>query len=63
MEQDTAQMALNAILYTLRQFPEVKDIQFQVEGKAFTPPRETKATSLNLSSEIVSYYPGVIVTD
>ncbi|MBR6525417.1 MAG: GerMN domain-containing protein [Clostridia bacterium] len=63
MEQDTAQLALNAVLYTLRQFPDVKDIQFQVEGKPFAAPQEVKATSLNLSSEIISYYPGVIETD
>lgn len=63
MEQDTANQGMDALLFTVRQFPGVKQVNFLVNGKPYTPPQRTAATSLNLSSEIISYYPGVIEID
>jgi germination protein M len=63
MEKDESKQALKALLFTVRQFSGVEDIKILVEGKPYNPPAESKTTALNLSSDIISYYPGVIETD
>lgn len=63
MEEDTDSQRLDAVTHTLKQLPGVKEIRFLVEGESYTPPERSRPTALNVSSEIISYYPGVIETD
>lgn len=63
MESESGSQTLDALIFTAKQFPGVQEVKLQIEGKDYTPPAESKATSINLSSEIISYYPGVIETD
>lgn len=63
MESESGSQTLQAVLFTARQFPGVKEVKLQIDGKDYTPPAQATATSLNLSSDIISYYPGVIEMD
>ena len=60
--QDQVQM-LRAIVYTASQFPGVKEVKLQVEGAPYEPPDEARRTAINLDTEVMSYYPGVIEID
>ena len=59
---DRVQM-LRAIVFTASQFPGVKEVRLSVEGQPYTLPEEAKATWINLDTEVISYYPGVIEVD
>ena len=59
---DKLQM-LRAIVFTVSQFPGVKEVRLSVEGQPYELPEETTATWINQASEVISYYPGVIETD
>ena len=59
---DRTQM-LRAIVFTASQFPGVKEVRLSVEGEPYTLPEEAKATFINLDTEVISYYPGVIEID
>lgn len=59
---DKTQM-LRAIVYTALQFPGVKEVKLQVEGKPYEIPDSARSASINLDTEVMSYYPGVIETD
>ena len=61
-DTDRTQM-LRAIVYTVSQFPGVKEVKLSVEGTPFTLPEEAKSTWINMDTEVMSYYPGVIETD
>ncbi len=63
MQGENARQALNAVLYTAMQFPGVKQVKLQVEGKDYTPEQDAQATFLNDSEELAVYYPGVIEMD
>jgi len=39
------------------------EIKARMRGESYTPPERSRPTALNVSSEIISYYPGVIETD
>ena len=54
---------LRAIVFTASQFPGVKEVRLSVEGQPYTLPEEAKATWINLDTEVISYYPGVIEVD
>lgn len=60
--QDQVQM-LRAIVYTASQFPGVKEVKLQVEGAPYELPDEARRTAINLDTEVMSYYPGVIEID
>ena len=60
--QDQVQM-LRAIVYTASQFPGVKEVKLQVEGAPYELPEEARRTAINLDTEVMSYYPGVIEMD
>lgn len=62
MDEDETQM-LRCILFTVRQFPGVKEVKILVEGKAVVLPQTLQQTYANLASEVMSYYPGVIEID
>ncbi len=55
--------ALKAVYFTAMQFPGVKDVRLQIDGQDYTPAGDAVSTSLNLDSDIVSYFPGVVETD
>jgi len=55
--------AVRAIMFTAAQFPGVKQVKIQVEGKDWEPPKEAQSTFVNQEAEIVTYYPGVIEID
>lgn len=59
---DQIQM-LRAIVFTALQFPGVKEVQLQVEGKPYEIPTEASSGVLNRDTEVMSYYPGVIEMD
>ena len=59
---DKTQM-LRAIVFTASQFPGVKEVRLTVEGQPYTLPEAAKATLINLDTEVISYYPGVIEID
>ena len=59
---DKTQM-LRAIVFTASQFPGVKEVKLQVEGQPYALPDATQATFINLDTEVMSYYPGVIEVD
>ena len=60
---DTGVQAVRAIMFTAAQFPGVKQVKIAVEGQPYQPPEAAQATFLNLDTEIMTYYPGVIETD
>lgn len=62
MDEDETQM-LRCILFTVRQFPGVKEVKILVEGQAVQLPDTLQQTYANLASEVMSYYPGVIEID
>ena len=55
--------ALRAVMFTASQFPGVKQVKIQVEGKPYEPPKEAQSTFVNQESDILTYYPGVIEID
>lgn len=59
---DRVQM-LRAIVFTASQFPGVKEVKLTVEGQPYDLPEETQTTFINLDTEVISYYPGVIEID
>lgn len=59
---DQIQM-LRAIVFTALQFPGVKEVQLQVEGKPYEIPTEASSGVLNRDTVVMSYYPGVIEMD
>lgn len=59
---DKTQM-LRAIVFTASQFPGVKEVKLQVEGQPYALPEAAQATFINLDTEVMSYYPGVIEVD
>ena len=59
---DRTQM-LRAIVFTASQFPGVKEVKLSVEGQAYDLPEEAQTTFINLDTEVISYYPGVIEMD
>lgn len=63
VESDDAMQTLRAVVFTASQFPGVKEVKIAVEGKAYTPPEQAQTTFVNLDSDIVTYYPGVIEID
>lgn len=62
LDEDEIQ-ALCAIIFTARQFPGVKDVRILVEGQEFAIPEAAQRTHVNIASEVMAYYPGVIETD
>lgn len=62
LDEDETQ-TLRCILFTIRQFPGVKEVKILVEGQAVTLPEGLQTTYANLASEVMSYYPGVIEID
>ena len=54
---------LRAIVFTASQFPGVKEVKLQVEGQPYALPEAAQATFINLDTEVMSYYPGVIEVD
>ncbi len=62
LDEDETQM-LRCILFTVRQFPGVKEVKILVEGQAIELPEGLQTTYANLASEVMSYYPGVIEID
>lgn len=60
---DDETQTLRCILFTVRQFPGVKDVKVLVEGKAVTLPENLQKTFVNMASEVMAYYPGVIELD
>ncbi len=63
VEQDDGMQTLRAVIFTAAQFPGVKEVKIAVEGKPYTPPETAQTTFVNLESDIVTYYPGVIEMD
>ena len=59
---DKTQM-LRAIVFTASQFPGVKEVRLTVEGQPYALPEDAKTTWVNLDTEVISYYPGVIEID
>ncbi|MBR1585681.1 MAG: GerMN domain-containing protein [Clostridia bacterium] len=55
--------SLRAILFTAAQFPGVKQVKIAVEGQEYQPPQEAQSTFLNMDTDIMTYYPGVIEID
>jgi len=60
---DDETQTLRCILFTARQFPGVKEVKLQVEGKNVDLPSGLQQTFVNVASEVMAYYPGVIETD
>ncbi len=63
MEKDSSLQTLRSVMFTAAQFPGVKQVRIQVEGKDYTPPDTAQTTFINQESDIVTYYPGVIEVD
>lgn len=63
MDKDSSLQTLRSVMFTAAQFPGVKQVKIQVEGKEYTPPENTQTTFINQQSDIVTYYPGVIEVD
>lgn len=61
--EDGGRQALRAIVFTASQFPGVKKVEVQVEGKAFKAQPEAASTFVNQAEEVMSQYPGVIQID
>lgn len=61
--EDGGKQALNAIMFTAGQFPGVKKVEVTIEGKAYTPEEEARATFINMADEVMARYPGVIEID
>lgn len=61
--EDGGLQAVRAIMFTASQFPGVKEVAITVEGKAFEPEPETQTTFINMASEVMAQYPGVIEID
>lgn len=59
---DQVQM-LRAIVFTALQFPGVKEVQLQVDGRPYEIPMDVSSGVLNRDTEVMSYYPGVIEMD
>ena len=60
---DGGQQALRALMLTCMQYPGVKQVKLQVEGKPFTlQPTETP-TFVNSATEVAAQFPGVIEVD
>ena len=55
--------ALCAVLFTVKQFPGVKEVKILVEGQPFAIPEAAQRTHANVASEVMAYYPGVIEVD
>ena len=63
-QSDGGRHALRAIQLTCSRFPGVEKVEFQVEGKPFTPPEaEAKPTFVNSAAEIAAWFPGVMEFD
>jgi len=62
LDEDETQM-LRCILFTVRQFPGVKEVKILVEGQQVQLPPALQQTYANLADEVMSYYPGVIEID
>lgn len=62
LDEDETQM-LRCILFTVRQFPGVKEVKILVEGQAVELPDALQRTYANMADEVMSYYPGVIEID
>jgi spore germination protein GerM len=60
---DDETQTLRCILFTIRQFPGVKEVRLQVEGQSVQLPDDLQQTFVNVASEVMAYYPGVIETD
>lgn len=63
MDKDSSLQTLRSVMFTAAQFPGVKEVKIKVEGKDYTPPENAKTTFINVDSDIVTYYPGVIEMD
>ncbi|MBQ9197620.1 MAG: GerMN domain-containing protein [Clostridia bacterium] len=61
-DTDRLQM-LRAIVYTVSQFPGVKEVKLSVEGQPYELPEAAQSAWINQESEVMSYYPGVIEID
>lgn len=61
-DTDRLQM-LRAIVFTASQFPGVKEVKLSVEGKPYALPEAAQSAWINVDTEVMSYYPGVIETD
>lgn len=59
---DRTQM-LRAIVFTASQFPGVKEVRLSVEGEPYPLPEAAKSAFINMDTEVISYYPGVIETE
>ena len=63
VQGETGVQTLRAIMFTAAQFPGVKQVKIAVEGQPYQPPENAAATFLNMDTEIMTYYPGVIEMD
>jgi len=62
MDDDETQ-TLRCILFTVKQFPGVREVRIQVEGSPVELPQNLQQTFVNVASEVMAYYPGVIEID
>lgn len=63
-QSDGGQQALRALILTCTQFPGVKEVKVQVDGKAYTLPfPKEQATFANVADQIVENFSGVVEID
>ncbi len=60
---DGGQQTVRAILFTCSQFPGVKKVRLLVEGEPFSAQPDAAETFINLESEVIAQYPGVVEID
>ncbi|HML45777.1 MAG TPA: GerMN domain-containing protein [Clostridia bacterium] len=60
---DGGQQALRALMLTCMQYPGVKQVKLQVEGKPFTLQPTEAPTFVNSATEVAAQFPGVIEVD
>ena len=60
---DGGAQAIRAILFTCSQFPGVKKVEVQVEGKKLEKQPDAAATFINEEAEVLAQYPGVVELD
>ena len=59
---DRTQM-LRAVVFTASQFPGVKEVRLTVNGAPYEIPESAQTAFINLDTEVISYYPGIIEID
>ncbi len=62
-QTDGGHQAMQAIVFTASQFPGVKQVVVQVDGKPWQTEPQTATTWVNQAEDVMAWYPGVVEID